>query len=230
MLLLLLSLSVVLSAAVFEPFRLQRVGVWGTVGGLLGFYGYREQQALKQALLERQQELEQSELLMVPAAAAAGGCGQGSTQAAPMDCTVTCFEGTRPAHLAYVLSTGSWLACCCALCGCVSCAFITTPEHMHVAPEQVRPTLEPKFFQELLKMEQKQRQEELRAQMHKAGVRIPPGTVLSSKDGGGPGQQQDGSGSDAQWPGADGSGSDDQWQKLLNSAPWLQEGGDEGKQ
>jgi hypothetical protein len=27
----------------------------------LGYYGYREQQALKQALLERQQELEQSE-------------------------------------------------------------------------------------------------------------------------------------------------------------------------
>lgn len=103
---------------------------------------------------------------------------------------------------------------------------------MHVAPEQVRPTLEPKFFQELLKMEQKQRQEELRAQMHKAGVRIPPGTVLSGQDGGGPGgQQQDGSGGgDAQWRGgADGSGSDDQWQKLLSSAPWLQDDGDEGK-
>lgn len=80
-------------------------------------------------------------------------------------------------------------------------------------------------------MEQKQRQEELRAQMQKAGVKIPPGTVLSAKDGGGSGQQQDGgSGGDGQWADGDGSGSDYQWQKLLNSAPWLQEGGDEGKQ
>jgi hypothetical protein len=80
-------------------------------------------------------------------------------------------------------------------------------------------------------MEQKQRQAELRTQMHKAGVQIPPGTVLSGNDGSGGQQQQDGSGGgDGQWPGANGSGgSDDHWQKLLNSAPWLQEGGrDEG--
>lgn len=47
--------------AVVEPFKASRVGVWGAVGGLAGYFGFKEQQALKAALLERQQQLEQSE-------------------------------------------------------------------------------------------------------------------------------------------------------------------------
>lgn len=99
----------------------------------LGYYGFREQQALKQALLERQQELEQSELVMVdqqqqrqqpPAAAVSGH--------APMSCTATCFERSRSARLANVLSTGLLTALPAAVCsaaaarvsGCIFCCFV----------------------------------------------------------------------------------------------------------
>lgn len=37
--------------------------MWAAVGGLAGYYGFQEQQALRAALLQRQQELEQSEWL-----------------------------------------------------------------------------------------------------------------------------------------------------------------------
>jgi hypothetical protein len=94
---------------------------------------------------------------------------------------------------------------------------------MRVGPEQVRLTLDPKFLQELLQIEQKHRQESLKNEMQKHGVQVPGSSNGSSADG------KDGSGSSSggvgsrpkQWPGADDN--DGQWQKLLNSAPWLQD-------
>lgn len=50
-----------LCLAVVEPFKLRRIGAWSAVGGMLGYFGYKEQQVLKAALLERQQTLEKSE-------------------------------------------------------------------------------------------------------------------------------------------------------------------------
>jgi hypothetical protein len=47
--------------AVIEPFKAQRAGMWAAVGSIAGYYGFKEQQALRAALLQRQQELEQSE-------------------------------------------------------------------------------------------------------------------------------------------------------------------------
>jgi hypothetical protein len=89
-------------------------------------------------------------------------------------------------------------------------------EHMRVGPEQLRQTLDPKFLQELLQIEQKHRQESLKNEMQKHGMQVPG----SSKDGSN--SSTEGAGSrPEQWPGADDS--DGQWQKLLNSAPWLQD-------
>jgi hypothetical protein len=51
----------VVVCAVIEPFKASRAGLWAAVGGLAGYYGFKEQQALRAALLQRQQELEQSE-------------------------------------------------------------------------------------------------------------------------------------------------------------------------
>jgi hypothetical protein len=53
-----------LHIAVIEPCKAQRAGMWAAVGGIAGYYGFKEQQALRAALLQRQQELEQSELLL----------------------------------------------------------------------------------------------------------------------------------------------------------------------
>jgi hypothetical protein len=98
-------------------------------------------------------------------------------------------------------------------------------EHMRVGPEQVRQTLDPKFLQELLHIEQMHRQESLKDKMQKHGVQVPGSSPDNSKDGsnsssGGAGSRPE------QWPGADDN--DGQWQKLLNSAPWLQD--EDGKQ
>lgn len=94
---------------------------------------------------------------------------------------------------------------------------------MRVAPEQVRQTLEPKFLQELLQIEQKQRQDSLKNEMQKHGVQVTAGNSNGSSPDGkdGSGGSSGGAGSrPEQWPGADDNG---QWQKLLNSAPWLQD-------
>eukprot|EP00878_Enallax_costatus_P003864 GHUV01004081.1.p1 GENE.GHUV01004081.1~~GHUV01004081.1.p1 ORF type:complete len:181 (+),score=81.23 GHUV01004081.1:2106-2648(+) len=54
--------AALLGAAFIEPFKLPRVGFWGALGGLAGYFGYKEQQALKAALLERQQALEKKHM------------------------------------------------------------------------------------------------------------------------------------------------------------------------
>jgi hypothetical protein len=53
------------ACAVIEPLKAQRAGMWAAVGGIAGYYGFKEQQALRAALLQRQQELEQSECCCV---------------------------------------------------------------------------------------------------------------------------------------------------------------------
>ncbi|KAF6266020.1 hypothetical protein COO60DRAFT_1475178 [Scenedesmus sp. NREL 46B-D3] len=54
--------AALLGAAFIEPFRASRAGMWAAVGGIAGYYGFKEQQALRAALLQRQQELEQKHL------------------------------------------------------------------------------------------------------------------------------------------------------------------------
>ncbi|WIA15991.1 hypothetical protein OEZ85_012728 [Tetradesmus obliquus] len=58
--------AALLGAAFIEPFKASRAGMWAAVGGLAGYYGFQEQQALRAALLQRQQELEQKHMHKPP--------------------------------------------------------------------------------------------------------------------------------------------------------------------
>lgn len=101
-----------------------------------------------------------------------------------------------------------------------------------MAADKTHQKLDPKLLQELLRLEQKARQEELRSQMNKHGIQVPASSSDSNNSHTGDSSNSsskaaDGSSSSRpdSWLGTEDAGvvADDQWQKLLSSAPWLQE-------